>query len=154
MYDALDLAEYVVHVCCFEYSPISNLQLQKIMYYIQGYWSKIFDTQAFSEEICQWPYGPVVPIVYFEYNANGSATISAENSMDNGKYRTIVQNIDDREIIDRIISKCIKIPPRDLVQKTHEEEPWLRTQPRAEISYPLIKNYFKKNNPLNISTEI
>ena len=33
---ALDIAEYIINKCTIESYPISNLQLQKIMYYIQS----------------------------------------------------------------------------------------------------------------------
>lgn len=35
MYDALSIARYVVKKCINEHEPISNLQLQKILYVIQ-----------------------------------------------------------------------------------------------------------------------
>lgn len=35
MYSALEIAKYVVNKCTVDRHPISNLQLQKILYYIQ-----------------------------------------------------------------------------------------------------------------------
>ena len=35
MYTAMDLAKYIVSKCYYDGCPISNLQLQKILYYIQ-----------------------------------------------------------------------------------------------------------------------
>ena len=35
MYGALDIAKYVITKCTKDKHPISNLQLQKILYYIQ-----------------------------------------------------------------------------------------------------------------------
>ena len=35
MYTAIDLSKYIVSKCIHERQPISNLQLQKILYYIQ-----------------------------------------------------------------------------------------------------------------------
>lgn len=34
MYTALDMAKYIIDKCTKDRSPISNLQLQKILYYI------------------------------------------------------------------------------------------------------------------------
>lgn len=34
-YSAVDLSKYIVYKCITEGQPISNLQLQKILYYIQ-----------------------------------------------------------------------------------------------------------------------
>ena len=35
MYNAIDLSKYIVSKCVTDGHPISNLQLQKILYYIQ-----------------------------------------------------------------------------------------------------------------------
>ena len=35
IYDALDIAKYIVDKCTTEKCPITNLQLQKIMYFLQ-----------------------------------------------------------------------------------------------------------------------
>ena len=40
MYSALTIAKYIIDKCTEENSPISNLQLQKILYYIQSEFNK------------------------------------------------------------------------------------------------------------------
>lgn len=35
IYDALDVAKYIVNKCTSENRPITNLQLQKILYFLQ-----------------------------------------------------------------------------------------------------------------------
>ena len=40
MYVALDLSKYIISKCVRDGHPISNLQLQKILYYIQVYFLK------------------------------------------------------------------------------------------------------------------
>lgn len=50
MYTAMEIAQYIINKCTLEKCPISNLQLQKILYYVQ----KTFlqnDMLAFSDEI-------------------------------------------------------------------------------------------------------
>ena len=75
MYKAMDLSAYIVSKCIKEDCPISNLQLQKILYYIQ----KAFldkDSLAFSDDIEAWQFGPVVPNVYDHYCGYGAMPIS------------------------------------------------------------------------------
>lgn len=43
---------------------ISNLKVQKMLYYVQGYHLALYDDRFFNEEIMAWQYGPVVPDVY------------------------------------------------------------------------------------------
>lgn len=68
MYSALNIAKYIIDKCTRERYPVSNLQLQKILYYIQREFLQL-GTKAFSEEIEAWQFGPVVPAVYRQYAA-------------------------------------------------------------------------------------
>ena len=42
---------------------MSNMKLQKMLYYQQGFHLAYFGTPLFDEEIEAWMYGPVVPSV-------------------------------------------------------------------------------------------
>ena len=42
---------------------VSNLKLQKLLYYVQGFHLAVFGEPLFEEEIEAWMYGPVVPSV-------------------------------------------------------------------------------------------
>lgn len=52
-YSAVDLSKYIVYKCITEGQPISNLQLQKILYYIQREFLKN-DRIAFADDIQAW----------------------------------------------------------------------------------------------------
>lgn len=41
---------------------ISNLKIQKLVYYAQGVHLAMFDTTLFDEEILAWEHGPVAKI--------------------------------------------------------------------------------------------
>ena len=43
---------------------ISNLKMQKLLYYAQGHFSALYDEPLFEERIEAWRYGPVVKNVY------------------------------------------------------------------------------------------
>ncbi len=53
MYKALDIAKYVVAKCYNDWKPITNLKLQKILFYIQRSYL-ISDSCAFSDDIQAW----------------------------------------------------------------------------------------------------
>ena len=76
MYSAMDIARYIVDKCTNDGCPISNLQLQKILYFIQRDYLKK-DSQAYSEEIQAWQFGPVVPDVYYRYCGFGAMPIES-----------------------------------------------------------------------------
>lgn len=65
-YSALKIAKYVIDKCTRDEQPVSNLQLQKILYYIQKTFLKN-GTEAFEDEMEAWQFGPVVPNVYYQY---------------------------------------------------------------------------------------
>ena len=117
MYKALDLSKYIVNKCIAENSPISNLQLQKILYYIQEDFIK-GGSEAFSDNIEAWQFGPVVPNVYYYYCGNGSMPIS-------DAFNTSSIQEGDKKRIDPIVRKKRRLSPWALVADTHTPGgPW------------------------------
>lgn len=70
MYKAIDIARYIIN----NYS-ISNLQLQKILYFIQAYYLVYYDKKIFNEDICKSPFCVVVWEVYNEFKMYGALNI-------------------------------------------------------------------------------
>ena len=75
MLDAVQLAWFVVRRCSNRGFPISNLQLQKILYFLQRNYLKTTGLVLFKEKIEAWQFGPVVPIVYDTFFLNSSLRI-------------------------------------------------------------------------------
>lgn len=67
MSSALTVAKYIVNRCVKSGTPISNLQLQKILYFVQMAFLKKLDNPCFSDDIEAWQFGPVVPVVYYHF---------------------------------------------------------------------------------------
>jgi uncharacterized phage-associated protein len=110
MYSALNIAKYIIDKCTREKYPISNLQLQKILYYIQREFLQQ-GIQAFPEEIEAWQFGPVVPEVYRQYCGFGALPIRM-------RYMISIE-ADDVKIINLIVEKKRMLNPWDLVSDTH-----------------------------------
>ena len=75
MYSALVVARYIIKRCNELNRPISNLKLQKLLYFVQAEFLVGEGSACFPEEIEAWDFGPVVPEVYHRYKAYGSASI-------------------------------------------------------------------------------
>ena len=88
---ALEVAKYVVTKCKKDEYPISNLQLQKILYYIQHDFLKKNNKPLFDDDFEAWKFGPVVPSVYYEYSYLGALKIYEEYD----DYDKIIQNLGD-----------------------------------------------------------
>lgn len=95
MYKAIDLANYIVGKCIKDNIPITNLQLQRILYIVQKDFLKR-GYRAFSDDIEAWEFGPVVPNVYFYFCGFGAMPISL--------FRDAMPNLtSNKNIIDSII---------------------------------------------------
>lgn len=111
IYDALDIAKYIVNKCTCEKCSITNLQLQKILYFLQKKYLQEYGFCLFSDEIQAWQFGPVVPEVYYQFCGFGSGAITM-------KYQIA---LDDETIknISPIIEDKRDKNPWDLVSETH-----------------------------------
>lgn len=118
----LDLAKYIIDKCVKDKKPISNLQLQKILYYVQVAFIKEQKTPLFKEEIEAWQFGPVVPIVYGYFCGFGSLRIRVS-------YDDVSLTIDSKSkaMLDKIIEEKREQLPWQLVKDTHnKDKAWSR----------------------------
>ena len=61
---------------------ISNLKLQKLLYYAQGCYLALKNEPLFNEQIVNWAHGPVVEEIYHKYKNNGSNGIEYQGDYD------------------------------------------------------------------------
>lgn len=113
-------ADHVIAVAKKSGKRISNLQLQKIMYFAIGdYIIKNGITarlsRMYDEPFEAWPYGPVIRSEYFRYKKYGSFPIRND-----GKY------IEDYKCFDTDIKKYIDENVNRLVERSHDHETWWR----------------------------
>ncbi len=139
MYQALDIAKYLIHCANLEEDDlITNLKLQKLLYYAQGFHLALFDSPLFSSAIYAWQYGPVVPEVYHEYKQ-----YSCNSLPDSLNFNPEIIESEDRELIDEVYSVYGKYTGTVLANLTHQETPWKNTEINSIISHQLMKEYFQ-----------
>lgn len=63
MYSAVIAAQYIILRCNQLGKSISNLKLQKMLYFLQAEFLVSQDRPCFRERIEAWDFGPVVPEV-------------------------------------------------------------------------------------------
>lgn len=160
IYNVLDVCRYVINYSNKNDYGISNLKLQKILYFIQAYFltNKKGCTPCFKEKIEAWDFGPVVPEAYHEYKQYGSGDIPTvesyllfdEDDIWNSKRIDFNDNIilaEDKELIDRVIDKFSEYSATDLVSLTHKQSPWLDNYvpyQNNEITIDAIREYFNE----------
>lgn len=111
LYNAMSVADYIINKCYEEDKPVSNLQLQKILYFTWIDYFKQTRKTLFWDTFCAWQFGPVIPDVYYEYCVYGGRPI-------NIKCETEIIK-EDEIILDNIIFQYIDVPVNILVNKTH-----------------------------------
>lgn len=90
-------AKYIINKCTIDQHPISNLQLQKILYCIQRDFLKN-DMLAFDDDFEAWQFGPVIPEVYYLFCGFGAIRIRMKYDLDIGSdYAALINPIIERK---------------------------------------------------------
>ena len=137
MVSALQVAEYFLWLMDEEAGDlISNLKLQKLLYYAQGFHVALYNGQPlFKDPMKAWMHGPVVPEVYNYYSRFGSNAIP----------RPKTNNFNDPEkqdFLEEVYSVYGQFSAWKLRSMTHEEPPWENTIRGETISLDLLEKYF------------
>lgn len=111
-YTALDISQYVLKKCQDDNHPISNLQLQKILFFIQKDFIINHGEPLFDDDFEAWRFGPVIPSVYNRYCIFGAATIICT------EVATTLSN-QVKSIIDPIIKYRSSQDPWEMVRESH-----------------------------------
>jgi uncharacterized phage-associated protein len=139
-----DVARYFLTLMSEENGDlISNLKLQKLVYYAQGSSLALFDKPLFPESIDAWLHGPVVPDLYHEYKPYDGKAIPRPQDVDFERY-----DEETRELLNEVYSVFGQFSAWKLANMTHEETPWqevYESQPGGTISLDSMKNYFEAN---------
>ena len=114
MYKAMDIAQYIITKCTRDGSPVSNLQLQKILYWVQGEYLAISGRPLFQEDFFSWQIGPVMPNVYYRFCGYGASKIL-------GRYPGIMIEKDTKALIDQIVEEKRALYPWVLRTQTQKE---------------------------------
>lgn len=114
-YTAMDVAKHIIYLCASTGRPVSNLKLQKMLYFVQGEYMKSKNgLPLFADDFEAWPYGPVVHEVYDNYKLYGSSDIYEGIDQDKVKDTGVC------DIIDPVISRTRGMTAGELVNQTHQ----------------------------------
>jgi uncharacterized phage-associated protein len=142
MISCFDVAKYFLSLTDEESGDlISNLKLQKLVYYAQGFHLAFFDTPLFTERIEAWTYGPVVPDLYHAYKDHGACSIPAPPDFDISKYDS-----QTKDLLNEVYKVFAQFSAWKLQEMTHEEPPWKNAHEKgagAIINHESLKKYFK-----------
>ncbi|CAH9066242.1 hypothetical protein PSEHALCIP103_03547 [Pseudoalteromonas haloplanktis] len=140
MVTALDVAKVLVNYQNQEDSDLSNLKLQKLVWYCLGFCGALTGKKLFDDEIKAWEHGPVVPTLYHELKKFGRNPVELDVNPDlEEKFEK-----EQLEVIYEVAEVFGKYSAWKLRNMTHEEAPWLNHESTAgTIPFNEIVEYFK-----------
>ena len=142
MYDAHQIANYFLAQCDRDEGEIiSNLKLQKLLYYAQGFNLALNDERLFREDVEAWTHGPVVPRVYHAFKRFGNEALPSPEGFD-------MASLDEgsRDLLDEIFQVYGQYSAWKLANMTHIEPPWKSAIERGQstvITDDSMREYFK-----------
>ena len=142
---AIDIAYNIVkhYYSDFDYEDqgeiMSNLKLQKLLYYYQGFHLAFFERPAFDEDIYAWQYGPVVPEVYHSFADKRASIIKTDDF--NEQYEEITDQ--QKQLLHVILDNYGQLNASALMNLSHQETPWKSTELLNIISSEKLTSFFK-----------
>lgn len=109
-----------------EDSDISNLKLQKLIYYAQAFHLAIFDKPLFNDDFEAWTHGPVCPEIYRQYKSFGASPIISNSEADVELFSQ--EQIELLEEVNEVFGQFSAWKLRNM---THEDTPWQEKEATA-----------------------
>lgn len=148
MYSALMIADWFIfynetkrELFDEDTDEISNLKLQKLLFYAQAAFLAIKNKMLFNEDIEAWKHGPVIPEIYNKYKSYGSSGIT-EYDLKNVKI--IEEDEELKNILVSVYDLFGEYSAWGLRNLTHSEEPWKTTEINHVISHEKMAKTFKE----------
>ncbi len=150
--DARGVANRILSIAEEEGAGLTPLQLMKLTYLSHAWMLAIYDKPLFKNKIQAWPYGPVIPDVYFAFNKYGRGQRLAPHP--NFEWRGDVRQEHIVQEVWRVyghlggwqLSALTHAPgtPWDTIWKSGGEEACQRGFLRKRIPDHLIKAHYDK----------
>jgi len=126
-------------------SQVSNLKLQKLLYYVQGWHLGLYGSIVFPERIEAWVHGPVVPDVFFHYRHFRWTPIQVDPE-------TVQLSGNIEKHIRDVLKIYSPLSATQLEMLSHGENPWKQARgtlpagasSNAAITPESMKLYFRK----------
>ena len=129
MVSAQKVAEYIIWSSHESGSFISNLKLQKLLYYIQAWHLAVFQRPLFPETFQAWLRGPAIPEIYQRYQGYRWRNIDEEVEPPDLDARTV-------DFIEEVLEEYGPLDARLLEQLAHREDPWIVARGGIAVDEP------------------
>lgn len=129
----LNFANHILAVAYENNLSVSNLQLQKVMYFAMRDQKDNHEllSEMYDEPFYIWRYGPTIPNVYRKFKIYGASSIIEKGEKDN-----------NYSVFDKSIIKLLNKEPSSLITKSRKHNYWLSNKDKiikgtSDIKYRL-----------------
>ncbi len=144
MLTCYQVANYFIRLANETGSYISNLKLQKLVYYAQAWHLAIHGTPLLEEDFEAWVHGPVIPALYRQYRDFGWKPILKD--VEKPSFSEDVQ-----KFLQEVAEVYFACDTYELERMTHHEDPWIKARggmpddapSNAIISKESMREYYK-----------
>ena len=138
MYNAIEIAKYLINLKFTEGSPINNNKVQMLLYLVQGQSYRLYGIPVFKENFYAWKQGPVIPDVYWIYSGYLITPIRVKYDITlDERTKRIIEDILNRT--DNFDEKTL----RNIVCEKGSPWAWFNGTSSEKISKKHLKKYFK-----------
>ena len=124
-----DVADYFIAFANETGDQLTNLKLQKLVYYAQAWYLANKGEPLFNEEFEAWVHGPVLPQLYRQYKSNGFKPIQRELSLTEVSNRF---DPDTLQLLEAVAQVYMQYGAYQMELMTHQEEPWVSARKGIE----------------------
>lgn len=131
------IVDYFIYVANDTGSYISNLKLQKLVYYAQAWHLGIHDTPLFDEDFEAWVHGRVIPSLFYKNEEFGAKPILKE--VEQPKFKLELE-----EFLEEITEVYFICDGYELELMATREDPWIFARKgleRHEPSHAIISKH-------------
>ena len=135
--EPIAVANFVINLANRNKLSVTNLQLQKILFFLQGYTLSKYQVGIIKGSFSKWQYGPVQKNVYCTFKDYGASPITnaySDTYFDKlGQFKTQtpeIKNIDNnaQAVLKSFVLKLLKIPVWKLIDLTQQDPSWCNYQ--------------------------
>jgi uncharacterized phage-associated protein len=123
------VAEYILHFSAKHGDLITNLRLQKLLYYAQAWHLAIYDKPLFDEHFEAWVHGPAQPDIYRHFKSFGSQPIPPPEQPQPVSLHVCRHTMD-------VLKAYGRFSAYDLERYTHHESPWTNARKGLSADFP------------------
>ncbi len=163
MHDVRDVANFTLDFADQRNLKLTNLALQKLLYFVHGWFYAFYDEPLIKNKFEAWQYGPVQRVIYDQFKSFKDAPITGARATYIDPVSGVSVYRDPRissahgEVICSVLEKYERYTAGQLVRESHVEDgPWEYVWQQAEeVVYPgmkipdtLILDHFKRLAPI------